>query len=102
MNLYREGRELIDERGVPSVVTDATASCLTGLSSLSEETINLLSDRSKTNTEIAEISGNHPITLGAYRRHRDQIALSDAGVATPALNRIKFLANFAGRPLSRG
>lgn len=69
---------------------------------VSEETINLLSDRSKTNTEIAEISGNHPITLGAYRRHRDQIALSDAGVATPALNRIKFLANFAGRPLSRG
>lgn len=69
---------------------------------VSEETINLLTDGSKTNTEIAKISGNHPVTLGGYRRHGILRAPSDAKIAATALNRIKYLANFAGRPLSRG
>lgn len=68
---------------------------------VSEETINLLPDRGKTNTEIAKISGNHPVTIGEYRRRGNSTARSDGDIAATKINRIKYLANFAGRPLSR-
>lgn len=69
---------------------------------VSEETIHLLADRNKTNMEIAKVSGNHPVTIGEYRRRDILITPSDAEIAATTLNRIKYLANFAGRPLSRG
>jgi hypothetical protein len=52
--------------------------------------------------EIAKVSGNHPVTIGEYRRRDILITPSDAEIAATTLNRIKYLANFAGRPLSRG